>query len=147
MSEKLLWKTVKDGMDHTGHWDRIESHATAQGRPDVSYCIRDGGHMGDIELKVYDARKGGFVLRASQNAWHQNRARCGGRAFILARYDDPFGKKIYLLIEGRNSRALIHDRSYAAWAIQAKHKWTDRINWAELTAALSATETKMESLN
>lgn len=140
MTEKRLWTTLKDGMDHTGHFDRIESHATSQGRPDVNYCI--DGREGDIELKVFDTRKGGFVLRSSQNAWFCNRVRSGStRNFILARYDDTFGNSQYLLIPGYASRNLIHDRSYEGWKAQAKLIWDHKINWSELKAELKGMAT------
>lgn len=138
MTEARLWKTLKDGMDHTGHFDRIESHATSQGRPDVNYCI--DAREGDVELKIYDRKRGGFILRASQNAWFCNRTRAGAaRAFILARYDDNQGNETYMLIRGKNSRALIHDRSYEGWLAQAELVWKDKINWSELKAVLKGT--------
>lgn len=146
MTEKRLWDTVKAGMDHTGHFDRIESHATSQGRPDVNYCI--DGREGDIELKIYDKKRGGLILRANQNAWFCNRTRCGGkRAFILARYDDNFGNATYLLIDGKNSRQLIHDRSFEGWLSQARIVWKDKINWSELKAVLKGTDQTDQSPN
>lgn len=138
MSEARLWKTLKEGMDHTGHFDRIESHATAQGRPDVSYCI--DGREGNIELKVFDPRRGGFILRASQNSWFCKHHKAGSeRAFILARYDLSSHGIIYLLIRGEESRNLIHDRSFETWKSLACQIWTDRINWSELKAVLKGT--------
>ena len=137
MTEKRLWQTVKDGLDHAGHLDRIESHSTSQGRPDVNYCI--DGCMGDIELKIFDKRKGGLVLRANQNAWFCNRVRHNGRCFILARYDNDFGNSTFILIEGRHSRALIHDRSYETWRDLAKCLWQNKINFSELKAVLKGT--------
>jgi len=140
MTEKRLWDTLKEGMGHTGHFNRIESHATSQGRPDVNYCI--DGFEGDIELKIYDRRRGGFILRANQNSWFCNRVRSGStRCFILARYDDDYGNVQYLLIPGSKSRALIHDRSYEGWRQQAKLIWDDRINWSQLKAELKGTAT------
>ena len=140
MTEKRLWATLKEGMDHTGHFDRIESHATSQGRPDVNYCI--DGREGDIELKVYDPKRGGFILRSSQNAWFCNRVRSGSvRCFILARHDDNFGNQTYMLIFGSRSRELIHDRSYEGWLAQASLIWKQKINWSELKAVLKGTAT------
>lgn len=135
MTEKRLWDTLKEGMDHTGHFDRIESHAVSQGRPDVNYCI--DGREGDIELKIFDRKRGGFILRASQNAWFCNRVRNGGkRCFILARFDGDSGKIVYLLIDGKNSRSLIHDRSFEGWIKQARVIWEGKVNWSELKAVL-----------
>jgi hypothetical protein len=138
MTEKRLWGALKEGLDHAGHFDRIESHAVSQGRPDVNYCI--DGREGDIELKIFDRKRGGFILRSSQNAWFCNRVRSGStRCFILARYDADNGRAFYLLIDGKNSRALIHDRSYEGWLKQARTIWEEKINWSELKAALKGT--------
>lgn len=135
MTEKRLWETLKEGLDHTGHFDRIESHAVSVGRPDVNYCI--DGREGDIELKIFDRKRGGFVLRASQNAWFCKRHRSGSRRiFILARYDDNSGNQMFLLISGNKSRNLIHDRSFEGWIAQADIIWQGQINWSELKAAL-----------
>lgn len=137
MTEKKLWGTLKDGLDHLGHLDRIESHATSQGRPDVNYCFN--GVQGDVELKIYDRKRGGFVLRATQNAWMCNRVRHGGTPWILARYDDQFGKPEFLLIPGAKSRELIHDRSYETWKAQSTITWPGRIDFQELLIALKGT--------
>lgn len=145
MTEKRLWQTLKDGMDHTGHFDRIESHAVSQGRPDVNYCI--DGCVGDIELKIFDRKRGGFVLRANQNAWLCQRVRAKGRCFVLARHDDSFGNQTFLLIEGNRSRALIHDRSFETWRDQAKMVWPGRINFSELKAVLKGTGPDQASPN
>ena len=135
MTEKALWTTVKDAIGHIGHFDRIESHAVTQGRPDVNYCI--SGVTGDVELKVFDKRKGGFVLRANQNAWFCNRNKAGAKTiFILARYDNEYGNKTYLLIHGSKSRELIHDRSYDGWEQQATMKWFGVPDWVQLRNAL-----------
>lgn len=126
MSEARLWKTTKAAVGHVGHWDRIESHAVSQGRPDVNVCIE--GDVFDIELKIYDPRKNGFVLRANQNAWMLNRTRNGGRVFIFARFDSVTGP-YYLLIPGTRSRELIHERSFEAWRAQAIWVWEGTPDW------------------
>lgn len=133
MSEKRLWDYLKDHVGGWGHFDRIESHATSLGRPDVNYCI--DGVDGDIELKIYDPRRGGFILRANQNAWFGKRLRANGRCFVIARYDYSGGKR-FLLIEGKNAKHLIHDRSYEGWANQASLIWEDRIDWEVLKDVL-----------
>jgi hypothetical protein len=126
MSEARLWKTLKGAIGHLGHVDRIESHATSQGRPDVNWCYQSDNV--DIELKVYDPKKNGFVLRANQNAWMLNRVKAGGKVFIFARFDSVDGP-IYLLIPGTRSRALIHERSYEAWHKQAIWVWQNEMDW------------------
>jgi len=126
MSEAKLWTTVKNGVGHIGHWDRIESHAVSQGRPDVNWCHE--GDVVDIELKVYNPKKGGFILRANQNAWMANRLRHGGKVFILARFDSV-GGPIYLLIPGTRRKELIHERSYEAWHNQSIWAWEQKVDW------------------
>lgn len=128
MSEAKLWRTLRNAIGHVGHWDRIESHATSQGRPDVNWCTESC--VADIELKIYDVKRGGFILRANQNAWMQQRTRAGvgGNAWIFARFDSVEGP-IYLLIPGNRSRALIHERSYEAWHNQAAWVWQGEVDW------------------
>lgn len=126
MSEAKLWRTLRDAVGHIGHWDRIESHAVSQGRFDVNFCIE--GDVGDIELKIYDPKRGGLILRANQNAWACNRVKAGGNAWILARYDFN-AKPEFLLIPAYRSRSLIHDRSYEGWLSQATHVWVGQIDW------------------
>lgn len=146
MTEKRLWDYTKDGVAHTGHWDRIESHAATQGRPDVNACV--DVITVDIELKVFDPRKGGFVLRANQNAWFKKRVRAGGITWIWARYDNIKGGPLFLLIPGARSGALIHDRSFEGWLNQASYTWTKHVDWAEwLKIVLSAAESWKASPN
>lgn len=129
MSEARLWRTMRDAVNHTGHWDRIESHAVSQGRPDVDCCV--AGREAQIELKIYDPKRGGFVLRANQNSWMYNRVKAGGNVWILARYD--FAEKpLYLLIPGNRSRALIHDRSFETWKENSAVIWESMPNWTDL---------------
>ena len=132
MSEKRLWDYIRGGIGHAGHFDRIESTFTVAGRPDVNYCI--DGCEGDFELKIYDKRKGGFVLRSGQVAWHAKRVQAKGRCFIIARYDGP--KKLFLLIHSKNAKHLAHDRSFEGWLAQSALVWEGSINWSKLKATL-----------
>lgn len=126
MSEARLWRTVRDAIGKRGHWDRIESHSATQGRPDVNFCV--DGITVDIELKVFDPRRNGFVLRASQNAWITNRTRAGGHVWILARFKED-ERECYMLISGSKSRNLIHDRSIEGWKQQATEIWVGMPDW------------------
>lgn len=126
MSEAKLWRTTREAVGHIGHWDRIESHATSQGRPDVNWCL--DGVVADIELKIYEPKRGGFILRANQNAWMQQRVKAKGNCWIFARFDSVDGP-IYLLIPGNRSRALIHERSFEAWHKQAAWTWQGKVEW------------------
>lgn len=145
MSEAKLWRTVRDAIGHIGHVERIESHAVSQGRPDVNWCHES--QTADIELKIFDPRRGGFVLRANQNAWMCQRTKAGGKVYIFARFDSVDGP-IYLLIPGARSRALIHDRSYEGWYKQAIWVWEGTPDWAIFQRlVLTDTETDMASPN
>lgn len=131
--EQRLWDYIKDHMGHMGHFDRIESTFTVNGRPDVNYCIDE--REGDMELKVYDPKQGGFVLRSAQNIWFKRRVAEGGNCWLLARYDYlPGHKSRFLLIRGCDVHKLAHDRSYDGWLSSACRIWDDSINWSELKA-------------
>lgn len=133
--EQVLWDYISKHMDHLGHFDRIESTFTVNGRPDVNYCIDEC--EGDIELKVYDPKRGGFILRASQNIWFKRRVAEGGNCWVMARFDYlPGGRKRYLLIKGRDVHKLAHDRSYETWLGVSFRVWDDTINWGELKELL-----------
>ena len=145
MSEAKLWTTLRNALGNVGHWDRIESHAVSQGRPDLNWC--NEGDVADIELKIYDVRKGGFVLRANQNAWMANRIRHGGKVFIFARFDSVEGP-VYLLIPGTRRKELIHERSYEAWHKQAIWVWENKVDWEIFQRLVrSGMETLPESPN
>lgn len=64
------------------HWQAVESFSTGQGMPDANYCF-PGGAEGWIENK---ATSGWTVdISPHQVAWHERRARMGGRTFIAVR--------------------------------------------------------------
>lgn len=131
--EQVLWDYIRDNMAHMGHFDRIESTFTVNGRPDVNYCI--DGREGDMELKVYDPKRNGFVLRSSQNIWFKKRIKDGGNCWLFARYDYmPSGVKRYLLIRGSDVHKLAHDRTYDTWLAVASVVWDGSVNWSEFKA-------------
>jgi hypothetical protein len=66
------------------HWNSIESGATGAGIPDSEYCA-PGGAIGWIEYKKSSAWKLDYNLASTQIAWHNRRARAGGRSFIAVR--------------------------------------------------------------
>jgi hypothetical protein len=136
MNEASVWQHLKS-LNLPGHLDRIESHATSVGRPDVNYCI--DGVTGDIELKFYDASKGGFVLRPSQNAWMMQRVRADGEVFILAAHRSA-GSTVYLLIDGCHSQELIRDPSAKKWREEAIVVWMNQIDNRRLIEILTRTK-------
>lgn len=66
------------------HWNSIETGLTGSGIPDSEYCGR--GVAGWIEYKVTDNFKVKVTPKTKfQIAWHERRAREGGRSFIAVR--------------------------------------------------------------
>ena len=71
-----LKKFLKD----IGHFQPIETGATASGVPDLNYCFE--GIEVWIELKIIHGNK--MKFRPTQVPWHIRRARFGGSNYILA---------------------------------------------------------------
>lgn len=132
MSEKRLWDYIRANIGTKGHFDRIESGLTVQGRPDVNYCIN--GVAGDIELKVYDKKKGGLCFRPAQITWMKKRMAAGGRVFAIGRFDKWF----YVVSGGRViSHDLLHNKTPAHWAAAATRAWHGSIDFDELIKILT----------
>lgn len=72
------------------HWVPVETWSTGQGVPDAEFCF-PGGVAGWIENK----KTGGWAvgLEPHQVAWHERRARVGGRTFIAVRRTVPAGPR------------------------------------------------------
>ena len=134
-NEKGLWKDVKKllGPSKEIHIDRIESHATALGSPDVDYCIN--GYQGKLELKYTKTETKGLMLRPSQVMWHKKRADAQGVAWILAEVNLTSGDSEYLFIPGARGWQLSGVRSIALWREQA-FKVTKGLNSADLIYCL-----------
>lgn len=82
-----VWHVMRDRVAAYGHWERVEN-AAGSGMPDVNYCVN--GVEGWVELKL--AGQDGSKPRSltlEQVMWAEERARHGGRAFLLVRYEKP----------------------------------------------------------
>lgn len=132
MSEKRLWDYIRTNIGTKGHFDRIESGLTVQGRPDVNYCIN--GVVGDIELKVYDKKKGGLCFRPAQITWMKKRMAAGGRVFAIGRFDKTFyvvrGEDVVLL-------DLLHNKTPEHWYLAADGVWHGSIDFDQLIKILT----------
>ena len=78
--ETKLWDYLRPKLKHYGHFERIESHETAIGTPDVNSCI--GGYCNHMELKYTENEKK-TILRPSQSNWFRNRVKAGGQPWLL----------------------------------------------------------------
>lgn len=133
--EQKLWDHIKENIGHRGHFDRIESTFTVNGRPDVNFCIE--GYEGDLELKVYDPKQGGFVLRSAQNIWFKRRIMVGGNCWLFARCDYiPGNKPRFLLIKGCDVHRLAHDRTYDGWLAAAYKIWDGSVDWDDFVLVI-----------
>jgi hypothetical protein len=90
MSESNLWSYISSNIGHKGHFNRMESHATALGFPDVEYCI--GGLCGQLELKYFEKGKKLPIVRPAQIGWFTQRVNAGGYPWILLKMQG-FGNK------------------------------------------------------
>lgn len=103
MLESDFWgRTLRGPLSKYGHVDRIESHATSIGRPDVNICTNKGIVI-DIELKSCLISNVGkrLKMRPSQKRWFKDRCAANGRCFVLARVEyAEKNRPEYILIPG-----------------------------------------------
>lgn len=71
------------------HWTPIETGLTASGVPDMEGCLR--GRQFWVENKLADAYAVG--IDSFQIAWHERRARAGGRTFLAVRLTATAGPR------------------------------------------------------
>jgi hypothetical protein len=87
-------------------WTPVETGATAAGVPDAEYCFA-GGASGWVEFK---ATRGWQVKKSRslpfQVAWHEERARCGGRSFVAVRQQLASGRDDLYVVHGSVIRSL-----------------------------------------
>lgn len=136
MLETKFWSNVlRHEFKKRGHCDRIESHATSPGRPDVSICLSASVSI-DIELKSTDAKDAirKLFVRPSQKVWMKDRAAAGGRCFILARVDWPnisCHEPAHMLIPG-NRAMFLPKGSIGGWMDMADIVWHGPIDFDQL---------------
>ena len=131
--ETKMWEYLGPKLRPFGHFERIESHETAVGTPDVSYCI--GGYCNHMELKYSEKEKGGLRIRPSQLGWFRKRTHAGGQPWVLA------GCKIretrgYVLIPGCNVPALKNTTDVKDWLMAGIAIWESKIIIEELAEFL-----------
>jgi hypothetical protein len=132
--EHKMWKYLAPKLKPYGHFERIESHETAIGTPDVEYCI--GGYTNRIELKFSDSEKKGLRLRPSQAGWFRKRVKAGGQPWLLAQALVR-KKRGYVLVAGSDVPALVHTTRIDAWLEAGLMVWEDKIDVEELIQFLS----------
>ena len=82
--ESDVWTIVRAALIQMGpgmHYNRIESHSTALGYPDVEYCYR--GVVSQIELKFVNSLSERIVIRPSQILWFTERVKSGGEPLMI----------------------------------------------------------------
>jgi hypothetical protein len=132
--EQKMWKYLAPKLKPFGHFERIESHETAVGTPDVEYCIN--GYTNRIELKFSDSEKKGLRLRPSQSGWFRKRVKAGGQPWLLAQALVR-GKRGYVLVAGTDVPNLVHTTKISAWLEAGIMVWEDKIDMEELIQFLS----------
>jgi len=131
--EKKMWDYLGPKLRPYGHFERIESHETAVGTPDVNYCIR--GYSNHLELKFTDSEKRGLRLRPAQSGWFRKRVKALGQPWLLAQALIR-GKRGYVLVAGTNVPALVHTTKITDWLEAGVMVWEDKIDIGELVQFL-----------
>lgn len=124
--ESKMWDYMGPKLRKYGHFERIESHETAIGTPDVNYCIN--GYNNYIELKHTKSEKKGFILRPSQCGWFRKRVKAGGQPWLLAQSDIPGKSRGIVLIAGTNVPPLVHTINIMDWLKTGIMVWKDKID-------------------
>jgi hypothetical protein len=132
--EKKMWAYLGPKLRKYGHFERIESHETAVGTPDVEYCV--GGYTNRLELKYTNSEKRGFRLRPAQAGWFRKRVKAGGQPWLLAQ-SDINGKRGYVLVAGSDVPALVSTTRVTDWLNAGVMVWEDRLSISELMEFLS----------
>jgi len=132
--EKKMWNYLGPKLRFAGHFERIESHETAIGTPDVGYCIR--GYNNHMELK-YTEKENGCILRPSQCAWFKKRVKAKGQPWLLLQMKirDTRG---WALIPGCDVPPLVHTKNVIEWMQAGVVVWKNQIVIEELIHYLSS---------
>ena len=127
-NEAKFWKNdLKHGFKSMGDANRLESHATSVGRPDVNVCLV-GGIVWDLELKYSNTNH--TRLRPAQRGWLFRRRRVGGNCGVLTKWEQA-DTTLYLF----NIRFPDNNDMYD-WEQYADAVWESKIDWAELEHVL-----------
>lgn len=130
--ERKMWDYLRPKLKPYGHFERIESHETAIGTPDIDYCIR--GYNNKLELK-YTEKDKGCVLRPSQCSWFKRRVKAEGQPWLLL-HANIRGKRSYSLIAGADVPALVNTKDVVDWIPRATIVWQDGIDIGQLVQFL-----------
>jgi len=123
-----MWKYLSPKLKKYGHFERVESHETAIGTPDVEYCIE--GYTNRLELK-YTEREMGCHLRAAQCGWFKKRVKAKGQPWLLL-HAKIRGKRSYALIAGADVPPLVYTKDVQDWLTAAVMVWEDKIDIEQL---------------
>ena len=130
--ETKMWKYLGPKLKPYGHFERIESHETAIGTPDVNYCIE--GYCNSLELKYTENEKK-CILRPSQSGWFRKRCRAKGQPWLLlcANIRQTRG---WCLIPGTNVPGLVHTKDVKHWLRVGIMVWEEKIIIEQLVTFL-----------
>ena len=131
--ETKMWKYLGPKLKPYGHFERIESHETAVGTPDVNYCIE--GYCNHLELKYTESEKK-CILRPSQSGWFRNRVRHKGQPWLLLQAKIR-GTRGWTLIPGTNVPGLVHTKDVKDWLRVGIMVWEEKIIIEQLVGFLS----------
>jgi len=130
--ERKMWEYLGPKLRKYGHFERVESHETAIGTPDVEYCIE--GYTNRLELK-YTERDKGCHLRAAQCGWFKKRVKAKGQPWLLLQAKIR-GKRSWALIAGADVPPLVYTKDVQDWLMAAVVVWEDKIVIEELIECL-----------
>jgi hypothetical protein len=134
--ESDLWHELGLGMAKRWHANRVESHETSPGFPDVNYCISYNGAEGNLELKD-GSKKVMPKMRNTQVRWHMFRYKAGGRSFIFSKImNNDTGDNVYMLHLGKFALDMCMHRNYKYWYATATIMYINHINFEHLARIL-----------
>jgi hypothetical protein len=87
-NEKRLWDIIKGWFPPNSSLNRIESHSTAVGFPDVEYCVPYAfgsgiRYRGVLELKAVNKATDVVIFRPAQIGWLTKRIRAGDNPLLV----------------------------------------------------------------
>lgn len=138
MSEGAFWKEIKKNV-RCGHWDRIESHATAPGFPDTTFTI--DGRSGKMELKY--ARNEVPEIRAAQVRWFKREVANGGTPWLFSKIIHN-GYSLYVLHEGKVVKLVYNLKNVNQFTDRAYKVWCNEMYWESLISILVKDKRKMK---